>query len=255
MALHIQLVEQCISSFSEHNPLVIRLSGCTQHSDRLAMREIAHQLGEQTGNSFLEKGTDVSEDVQVNDVEDNSLLVSQSLASAARLPSLVSLLPTFNRPAVVILEGFDLFVLHPRQALLYCLLDTAQSCRVTIGNKGLAVIGVTSRNDTIVHLEKRVKSRFSGRIIRTAPPRTLQVWQSITKAILTCKNEELLTDPALEDKSATEWHSIWTAVVEKCLNDSAVQNVWNDTFGITRDVRMLTRIMVDHRQFAKWPSR
>ncbi|KAG6895206.1 hypothetical protein C0992_002597 [Termitomyces sp. T32_za158] len=235
-----RLIEQCISSFSDYNPLVIRLSGWTQHSDRLAMREIARQLSQQTGNSFPEQGTDELEDVGAD----------AKATTAVHLPSLISLLPTFNRPTVIILDGFDVFALHPRQALLYCLLDTAQSCRVTAGTKGLAVIGVTSRNDTIVHLEKRVKSRFSGRMIRTAPPCTLQGWQSIMKVILTWKNEELLADPTLEEGSAVEWHDIWTLVVEQFIHDSEVQNVWNETFAITRDVRMLTRILVGHRQFA-----
>ncbi|KAG6899445.1 hypothetical protein C0993_010282 [Termitomyces sp. T159_Od127] len=224
------------------------LKGWTQHSDRLAMREIARQLSQQTGKSFVEQGTDKLEDVEADGMKDNDLVTPQSLTSsnvttAAHLPSLISLLPTFNRPTVVILDGFDLFVLHPRQALLYCLLDTAQNCRGTVGTRGLAVIGVTSHNDTIVHLEKRVKSRFSGRMIRTAPPRTLQVWQSITKAILTWKTEEILADPTLEDDSAAEWHGIWTAVVEQFLHDIEVQNILNETFGITRDIRILTRIL------------
>ncbi|KAG6861587.1 hypothetical protein C0995_014494 [Termitomyces sp. Mi166 len=244
-----RLLAQCISSFYEHNPLVIRLSGWTQHSDRLAMREIAHQLSQQTGTSFLPQGTDESEDVEADNERSGNLPVSESLASAkitsaTHLPALISLLPTLSRPTIVILDGFDLFTLHPRQALLYCLLDTAQSCRAGAGTKGLAVIGVTSRIDTIVHLEKRVKSRFSGRMIRTAPPRTLQVWQLITKAILTSKTDELWADHILEDDAAADWRGIWTTVVEQFLNDSATQNVWNETFSITRDVRMLTRILL-----------
>ncbi|KAG5351316.1 hypothetical protein C0989_007017 [Termitomyces sp. Mn162] len=243
-----RLLEQCISNFYEHNPLVIRLSGWTQHSDRLAMREIAHQLSQQTGTSFLPQGTDVSDDVEADDEREDNLPASECLASAkitpaTHLPSLISLLPTLNRPTIIILDGFDLFTLHPRQALLYCLLDTAQSCRAAVGTKGLAIIGVTSRIDTIVHLEKRVKSRFSGRMIRTAPPCTLQGWQSIMKAILTWKNEDLPADQILRDDVA-EWHGIWTAVVEHFLHDSVTQNVWNETFSITRDVRMLTRILL-----------
>ncbi len=49
------------------------------------------------------------------------------------------------RPTIVILDTFDLFMGHARQALLYCLLDTVQSCRAGQDRNGVAVIGVTSR--------------------------------------------------------------------------------------------------------------
>lgn len=52
---------------------------------------------------------------------------------------------TLSRPTIVIVEAFDLFTNHARQALLYCLLDTVQSCRAGEGRKGVAVVGVTSR--------------------------------------------------------------------------------------------------------------
>lgn len=54
------------------------------------------------------------------------------------------------KPVVVVLDGFDLFAEHARQALLYCLLDTVQSCRAGEGSRGLAVVGVTSRIVSLV---------------------------------------------------------------------------------------------------------
>ena len=52
---------------------------------------------------------------------------------------------TLPRPTIVVLDAFDLFTSHARQALLYCLLDTVQSCRAGEGRKGVAVIGITTR--------------------------------------------------------------------------------------------------------------
>lgn len=98
---------------------------------------------------------------------------------------------------IVVLDAFDLFAEHARQALLYCLLDTVQSCRAGQGSRGLAVVGVTSRivrfhsvyfslllslgvaQDCLTMLEKRVKSRFSHRIIRVSPPPTVDSYMSL----------------------------------------------------------------------------
>ena len=51
-------------------PIVVRLSGWAQHNDRLAMREIAYQLTQQTGTSF--RTTD-EEEAEVSDEEGQGL--------------------------------------------------------------------------------------------------------------------------------------------------------------------------------------
>ncbi|KAG6831601.1 hypothetical protein H0H92_009074 [Tricholoma furcatifolium] len=238
-----RLVEHCISSFSEAKPFVLRLSGWTQHSDRLAMREIAYQLSQQTGTSFLSEDISGEMDEAEEPYSVLDSLASNKMLSASQLPSLISVLPTLDRPTIVILDGFDLFTLHPRQALLYCLLDTAQSCRAAVGTQGIAIIGVTSRIDSVVHLEKRVKSRFSGRMIRTAPPSTLQMWEAIARSILLSNFDDFIDDELRDDDNITEWHEIWTIAVEQFLQDSRVQKIWNETFSITRDIRMFSRIL------------
>lgn len=245
--MYSQLVEQCILNIPE-KPIILQLSGWTQHSDRLAMREIAYQLGQQTGATFLAHPGDAHEGVDGDD-ESNPFLdkptVSMPIAGAslppsAHLPALISILPTLSRSTIVILDGFDLFSLHPRQSLLYCLLDTAQGCRASASSKGLAVIGVTSRVDTINLLEKRVKSRFSGRIFRTAPPRKLGGWVKLTKAVL----EANVGDIDQEENTSEEWRSLWNLAIEGFLDDKAVSNALNETFSITRDVRMLNKMLV-----------
>ncbi|KAF5388236.1 hypothetical protein D9615_000436 [Tricholomella constricta] len=245
-----RLVEECISNVSGDNPLVLRLSGWTQHSDRLAMREIAYQLGQQTGTSYLADGTSLDVAAAEHDVEEaNPFLdvppsTTMSVPPSSHLPALISVLPTLGRPSIVVLDGFDLFALHPRQSLLYCLLDTAQSCRAAAGAKGLAIIGITSRIDTITMLEKRVKSRFSGRMLRTAPPCTVQSWEKIATAVLSSDITEVMEGHPEEEDVIAEWNGIWDAQVEQFLTDKSVQTVMNETFSVTRDVRMLSRILL-----------
>lgn len=230
-------MENAVAALPEQ-PIVIRLSGHAQTNDRLAMREIAWQLAEQIGRSLLP-----NEDIDEQDEDEaNNPFLDQpeptiSLPPPSHLLALISVIPTLPRPTVIILDAFDLFALHARQALLYCLLDTAQSCRVGQGSKGLAVIGLTSRVDTINMLEKRVKSRFSGRMLRTGCPRTLDHWIRGAK--------EALCTPIQEDEEE-EWARMWESSVETFLSDRLVLEVFRETFALSRDLRLLGRILVCH---------
>lgn len=221
------------------------------------MREIAYQLGQQTGTSFLshidEDSSDLEVDDDANPFLDAPASTKISLPPSSHLPALISVLPTLARPTIVVLDGFDLFALHPRQSLLYCLLDTAQSCRATAGSKGLAVVGITSRIDTITILEKRVKSRFSGRMFRCAPPRKVRDWERLVKSILCPVNHNT---PRGEDGhgDVAEWKVLWDSAVDKFMADRTVQTTLSETFSVTQDVRMLNRMLVSIILHFRGPS-
>lgn len=220
----VQIIEQVVASLPRP-PIVVRLSGHAQHNDRLALRQLARQLSQQTGASFVGDDDD--------DQDCNPFVDAPSLPPPSHLPALVSLLPTLARPVLVVLDAFDLFAQHARQSLLYCLLDTVQSCHVGRGNNGVAVVGATSRLDTVNLLEKRVKSRFSGRVLRTAPPLTSGDWMALTETVLSTPIE-----------NADEWSQLWTVAVDRFLADRKVVEAFADTFALTRDVSMLQRILV-----------
>ena len=110
----------------EYRPIVIRLDGQVQYTDRLAMREISRQVIEQTGNKNF--GNIDPEDDEDNPFDNYQENVTLSLPPS-HLPSLIANLPALSRPVIVILDAFNIFTEQPRQALLYCLLDTVQACR------------------------------------------------------------------------------------------------------------------------------
>lgn len=101
------------------------------------------------------------------------------------------------------------------------------------GDNGLAVVGITTRIDTINLLEKRVKSRFSGRMIRTAPPSDVLFWIDISRRLL---------NTPVDDSS--EWGTLWNLAVHTFLEDRKVVETIKDTFALTRDVRMLQQMLV-----------
>ncbi|KAL5530220.1 ORC4 [Sanghuangporus sanghuang] len=220
----------------DYNPIVVRLNGYVQHTDRLAIREIARQIVDQTGSKTFQS-IDMDDDDNPFDDGDPTAFVG-SLPPPSHLPSLIAALPTLPRPVVVLLDAFNIFTEQPRQALLYCLLDTVQSCRSgSSSHRGLAVVGLTTRIDVVNFLEKRVKSRFSHRTFRTASPNKFEDSMALLRRCL-------YADAISPYASATsEWRSIWEHSVDAFLQDQSVKETFKDMFGVSRDIRRLLRMM------------
>ncbi|KIY49219.1 hypothetical protein FISHEDRAFT_41901 [Fistulina hepatica ATCC 64428] len=279
-----QLVESCLQNCSR-KAIIIRLSAHAQISDRLAMREVAYQLTQQTGAQYLfaDDGEDEDQDPDDADKEDhaptkpldndddlfgdndddNPFIVKSTqptakvvLPPAAHLPALISTLTSLTRPVIVILEAFDLFALHPRQSLLYCLLDTVQSCRGRafamsgvdpsidmpgLVGHGLCVIGVTTRIDTLMMLEKRVKSRFSGRTILVTGPRTSAQCRTYADTVLRASIE---SEMSCAPEVISQWDLKWGLAIDAFFGDESVENLFDEIFGISKDARLLQRILL-----------
>lgn len=146
------------------------------------------------------------------------------------------------RSIIVILDEFDLFTEHARQALLYCLLDVVQSVQtgpVETTPRGLAVIGITSRVDTLLLLEKRVKSRFSHRVWRVTSPLSPSGpgWRSLLRAALVPWSEKALD----KDKGMRQWQEDWAFAVDMLLEHDTVSGHLERLASLTTDMRLLYR--------------
>ena len=158
---------------------VVRLNGFIHTDDKLALRDIWRQLGREM-------------DTEEEDGNGPSKSYADTLAMLLALLSH----PSENRGSnneddvaksvIFIMDEFDLFASHPRQTLLYNLLDIAQSKKAPI-----AVLGLTTRLDVTEGLEKRVKSRFSHRYVHLRLPNSLSAFTEIAKAAVGVKPSEL----------------------------------------------------------------
>ena len=92
---------------------------------------------------------------------------------------------TTSASVIFILDHFDEFLSHPRQALLYNLFDIAQSRKAPI-----AVICLGRKINAIDGLEKRVKSRFGGRIKQVSRPIDLEEFWKTCQAALSVDSED-----------------------------------------------------------------
>ena len=120
-----------------------------------------------------------------------TFLYTLSHASELAAPSTTTSAAQTTSSIIFILDHFDEFLSHPRQALLYNLFDIAQSRKAPI-----AVICLGRRVNAIDSLEKRVKSRFGGRIQQVGRPRTVEEFWGVCEAAL-----------SVEGQGQGEWNS------------------------------------------------
>ncbi|NWI69970.1 ORC4 protein, partial [Todus mexicanus] len=136
---------------------------------------------------------------------------------------------TSSCPVLFILDEFDLFVHHKNQTLLYNLFDVSQSAQTPV-----TVIGLTCRQDILELLEKRVKSRFSHRQIYLMNTFDFKQYVKIFK-------EQLYIRSKFPDESFAQK---WNVNVQSLAEDKTVQDVLQNLFHYTKDVRSLNVLLM-----------
>jgi len=224
------LVNTVLEDLSKNNREhyhIIRLNGFIQTDDKLALREIWRQLGQEM---------EVEEEGPMKNYADT---LSTLLALLSHSPETGTTESQVARSVVFVIDEFDLFAAHPRQTLLYNLFDIAQSRKAPI-----AVLGLTTRVDVVESLEKRVKSRFSHRYVYLGLPRSLATFQLICKSALQVRPEELEIIEQLKLSSVLE--QVPSAENGKTSDALAVLVDWNrsiDSFLASANVaQFLSRI-------------
>ncbi|CAH6720565.1 origin recognition complex subunit 4 [[Candida] jaroonii] len=138
------LINQCIAKLNDLYPdqfFVIRLNSFIHNDDISAIREIATQL-----NVFLKShGHPLNiESRQINNAFKQVLSILESDVGVS---------------FIFIIDNLEDFTTGNKQVLLYNLLD------ITTNSKSVCVIGTSTKFTTRELLEKRVRSRFSQRLI------------------------------------------------------------------------------------------
>lgn len=148
--------------------ITIKLNALLHTDDNLAFREIARQLDLNT--SGTDDRTRTFEQRAISDTVTNVLLALDSNASPNKSDEDFK----SSTPVVFIIDEIEMFTASNKQTLLYNLFELSQSSKIPIG-----VIGVGTKFTTRELLEKRVRSRFSQRIITTQLPTSVEdFWAS-----------------------------------------------------------------------------
>ncbi|WFD36711.1 origin recognition complex subunit 4 [Malassezia cuniculi] len=161
----------------------------------------------------------MQDDPEPDDDLDTQLGAVMSTMSAT-LAHLLGLLSSgAGAPLVVVLDQFDVMAQRVRQSFMYCLLDAVQSGSY---QPGFAVVGLTCRVDAGDFLEKRVKSRFSHRIIHLLP-------------LPFDKYAQVARTALLGGAAEGEWHDS----VERVCGDSQFVDVLKALHSLSGDIRLL----------------
>lgn len=181
---------------------VVKLDGNLQISPTLAMQSLARQL---------------KSCVNIESVE-------ESLYEDISASNLLPILSSTKGSVVILLENAENFAnvsLHPRQALLYVLLDLAQS-----GQRagGLCIVCETSAVDFANTMEKRVRSRFSQRVVQVPLKSDHNIYM---KNILSVENQ-----------------AVWNESIENLFQDTGLKEIVHNSLQLHRDLPTLHKTWV-----------
>ncbi|CAR24552.1 origin recognition complex subunit 4 [Lachancea thermotolerans CBS 6340] len=153
--------------------VIVKLNGFI-HSEQAAINSIAFQLEAQLqslhGNAA--SGFEISSGSLTEVFEKILRLIDtttvQNKTSASSRAEKVSV--------IFIFDEIDTFAGPVRQTLLYNLFDMVEHARVPV-----CIIGCTTKMNVVEHLEKRVKSRFSQRIVYVPTINALETFRTTIK--------------------------------------------------------------------------
>ncbi|WFD20960.1 origin recognition complex subunit 4 [Malassezia caprae] len=163
------------------------------------------------------------------DPTSNAILSTMAATLSHILSLLTSSALSSSHPLVILLDQFDLFTQRPRQALLYCLLDAVQ---MNSYEPGMLVLGMTSRVDAADFLEKRVKSRFSHRIVHVVPP-SFDQYMILARMALSAGASP-----------SSDWGQAWLAEVEHLIQHPTFRACLEGLHDLSGDVRLLYQVLM-----------
>lgn len=181
--------------------ITIKLNAFLHTDDNLAFREIARQLDLNT--SGTDDRTRTFEQRAISDTVTNVLLALDSNASPTKSDEDFK----SSTPVVFIIDEIEMFTASNKQTLLYNLFELSQSSKIPIG-----VIGVGTKFTTRELLEKRVRSRFSQRIITTQLPITVEDFWASAKLSLKVHSS------AMSQFSDVSYPTQWNQNIDEALD-------------------------------------
>ncbi|KTW28381.1 hypothetical protein T552_01642 [Pneumocystis carinii B80] len=236
------IVNTAIDSLNEFSSyfFVVRLNGIIQTDDRLALKEIARQLNvkmnlddkENAASSFSDNLFKIlailSHPRELNLIDDNKNS-GEFDSSYNPLSSNITFISV-----IFVLDNFDLFTQHHRQTLLYNLFDISQTKKAPI-----AVIGLTCALDSVESLEKRVKSRFSHRIIQIKHPDNLELFIKICRSGLTIDYEPPSELSLEEREKELQFIKNWNKGIDDLFQEgNSVYQLVKKLFMTSKDIRI-----------------
>lgn len=193
--------------------ILVKLNAFIHADDATALREIARQLDENakklqklnTDNEQKEHGS-----FEQRSIGDTFLNILSTLDKDSNLNDVIDTQADKSVISIIFLiDEFEKFTSNNKQTLLYNLFDLSQSSSIPI-----CVVGITTKITTRELLEKRVRSRFSQRIISINRSGSIEEFWQHAKLNLTLN--ELFIKELNNPKYGTMWNEYFdTLYAEK----------------------------------------
>ncbi|WPK25661.1 hypothetical protein PUMCH_002986 [Australozyma saopauloensis] len=186
--------------------ITIKLSGSLQLTEQHAVREIARQLDAELKNSTENSEATTFEQRAISDTFANILRTLEASVDSKKLSYGKADLPI---RVIFVIDEVEKYTDTPKQMLLYNLFELTQNPKVPI-----CVVGVTAKINIRDLFEKRVRSRFSQRIITTHLASTLEdYWSNASKV--------LKVDSSMFEKfEAPQYPRLWNDRIEQLYHRS-----------------------------------
>lgn len=246
---------QKLSKSYDREFITLRLSGFSLNDDKMAVREMCRQLDNALTRKLniakyesIEKKSISESLISLLSVIDSSVYdqnENENDEQDEEEDEEDADLAPVNKPSrssvavVIILEEVDRFAQHGKQILLYNLLDLAQASTTP-----LAIVGLSPRTNTRELFEKRVRSRFSQRIVVTKRAQTVdEFWKLARSGIMLDEDEFKRPANALNniytDEQYETYRQAWNNSIESCFQNkqSNLYNLLEYVFYTTKDVR------------------
>lgn len=178
------IVEQALDHFqklSSEKFIAIRLSGSLHYTDQHAIREIARQLDIKLRDFTEDTEGDTYEQRAISDTFQNILSTLFKLDDPAN-PGSKEELPI---RVIFVIDELEKFTGNPKQTLLYNLFELAQASKVPI-----CIVGITPKVTIREFFEKRVRSRFSQRMVQAKKAESIEAFWQDAKLALTVPEDK-----------------------------------------------------------------
>lgn len=180
------IIQRALKEIGKNYPdqfLTISLSAYLHSDDNIAVREIARQLD--YNSKRIDEELQVEESARskfeqrgISDTFSNVLAILDDASNKTASENKQS------AAIIFVIDEFEKYTGNSKQALLYNLFDLSQTSSVPI-----CVVGISTRISTRELLEKRVRSRFSQRVIALNRPQSVEEFWSNAKLNLTVNEE------------------------------------------------------------------
>ncbi|KAG7194179.1 uncharacterized protein KQ657_004888 [Scheffersomyces spartinae] len=182
--------------------ITVRLNAYMHGDDRVALREIARQLDQnyEIEGGFERWSTSETFTNILKILETNIFKTEQQEEAQEELETNKEYEEDLQMSIIFIIDEFEKFTNNSKQTLLYNLFDMSQYSATPI-----CVVGMSTKVTTREMLEKRVKSRFSQRVISINKPSTIEeFWQDFKLNLIV--SEELVQHRLKDIANVYKWN-------------------------------------------------